>query len=99
LGDLRGVKNLFTEGSPKIDSWISIDGGDIDRVNIMGLGSYRYRVTFKGPGGHSWGAFGLANPNMPWAVPYIILHSLPMSTPKPEQRQVTMLVGLGVVLP
>jgi tripeptide aminopeptidase len=62
LGDLRGVKNLFTEGSPKIDSWISIDGGDIDRVNIMGLGSYRYRVTFKGPGGHSWGAFGLANP-------------------------------------
>ncbi len=62
LGDLRGVKNLFTESSPKIDSWISIDGGDIDRVNIMGLGSYRYRVTFKGPGGHSWGAFGLANP-------------------------------------
>lgn len=62
LGDLRGVKNLFTEGSRKIDSWISIDGGDIDRVNIMGLGSYRYRVTFKGPGGHSWGAFGLANP-------------------------------------
>jgi tripeptide aminopeptidase len=62
LGDLRGVKNLFTEDSPKIDSWISIDGGDIDRVNIMGLGSYRYRVTFKGPGGHSWGAFGLANP-------------------------------------
>jgi tripeptide aminopeptidase len=62
LGDLRGVKNLFTNDSPKIDSWISIDGGDIDRVNIMGLGSYRYRVTFKGPGGHSWGAFGLANP-------------------------------------
>ena len=28
----------------------------------MGLGSYRYRITFKGPGGHSWGAFGLANP-------------------------------------
>ena len=28
----------------------------------MGLGSHRYRVTFKGPGGHSWGAFGLANP-------------------------------------
>ncbi|MDZ7647957.1 MAG: M20/M25/M40 family metallo-hydrolase [Cytophagales bacterium] len=62
LGDLRGVKNLFTAGSLKINSWISIDGGDIDRVNIMGLGSYRYRVTFKGPGGHSWGAFGLANP-------------------------------------
>ena len=27
-----------------------------------GLGSHRFRVTFRGPGGHSWGAFGLANP-------------------------------------
>jgi acetylornithine deacetylase/succinyl-diaminopimelate desuccinylase-like protein len=28
----------------------------------MGLGSVRYRITFEGPGGHSWGAFGLVNP-------------------------------------
>ena len=28
-----------------------------------GLGSFRYRVTYKGPGGHSWGAFGLGNPH------------------------------------
>lgn len=62
LGDLRGVKQLFLPESPRIDSWISIDGGDIGRISNMGLGSYRYRVTFKGPGGHSWGAFGLANP-------------------------------------
>jgi len=63
LGDLRGVKEIFSERGPKIDSWISIDGGTIGRVNIKGLGSYRYRVTFKGPGGHSWGAFGLVNPH------------------------------------
>lgn len=63
LGDLRGVKELFSKRGPKIDSWISIDGGTIGRVNIKGLGSYRYRVTFKGPGGHSWGAFGLVNPH------------------------------------
>jgi acetylornithine deacetylase/succinyl-diaminopimelate desuccinylase-like protein len=63
LGDLRGVKYLFKNNVPKIDSWIAIDGGDIGRVNIKGLGSYRYRVTFNGPGGHSWGAFGLANPH------------------------------------
>src|SRR4029079_3896182 len=25
-------------------------------------GSLRYRVTFSGPGGHSWGSFGMANP-------------------------------------
>ncbi|MEK9612670.1 MAG: M20/M25/M40 family metallo-hydrolase [Flavobacteriaceae bacterium] len=63
LGDLRGVKHLFREGGPQIDSWIAVDGGSIGRVNNKGLGSYRYRVTFKGPGGHSWGAFGLANPH------------------------------------
>jgi acetylornithine deacetylase/succinyl-diaminopimelate desuccinylase-like protein len=63
LGDLRGVKHLFREGGPKIDSWIAVDGGSIGRVNNKGLGSYRYRVTFKGPGGHSWGAFGLVNPH------------------------------------
>ena len=63
LGDLRGVKNLFGENGPKIDSWISIDGGQIGRVNNKGLGSHRYEVTFKGPGGHSWGAFGLVNPH------------------------------------
>lgn len=63
LGDLRGVKYLFSDEGMKIDSWISIDGGEIGRINNQGLGSYRYRVHFKGPGGHSWGAFGLVNPH------------------------------------
>ena len=63
LGDLRGVKHLFREEGPMIDSWISIDGGAIGRVSNMGLGSYRYKVTFHGPGGHSWGAFGMVNPH------------------------------------
>ncbi len=63
IGDLRGVKHLFREDGPKIDSWISIDGGRIGRVNNKGLGSKRYKITYIGPGGHSWGAFGLVNPH------------------------------------
>ena len=63
LGDLRGVKHLFREGGPGIDAWIAVDGVDPQRVVHRGLGSHRYRVTFRGPGGHSWGAFGLANPH------------------------------------
>lgn len=63
IGDLRGVKHLFEKGDLKIDSWISIDGGEIGRMVTGGLGSIRYKVTFNGPGGHSWGAFGLANPH------------------------------------
>lgn len=63
LGDLRGMKHIFEKNNPKFDSWIAIDGGEIGRVNNQGLGSVRYKVTFKGPGGHSWGAFGLGNPH------------------------------------
>ncbi len=63
LGDLRGVKHIFRKDGPKIDKWISVDGGSLARVNNQGLGSYRYRIHFEGPGGHSWGAFGLANPH------------------------------------
>ena len=63
LGDLRGIKHLYRDGAPKIDSFIAIDGGRDDSVVFGGVGSYRYRVTFKGPGGHSWGDFGDANPH------------------------------------
>ena len=62
LGDLRGVKHLFAESDLAISSFISIDGTGDTRVTHQGLGSHRYLVTFAGPGGHSWGAFGLVNP-------------------------------------
>ncbi len=62
LGDLRGVKHLFRDDGPGIDAWIAVDGGGDDRIVHRALGSRRYRVTFRGPGGHSWGAFGLGNP-------------------------------------
>jgi len=62
LGDLRGVKQLFKETlKDQIDSFVSIDGTGVHVTNVA-VGSHRYRVTFKGPGGHSFGAFGLANP-------------------------------------
>jgi tripeptide aminopeptidase len=62
LGDLRGVKHLFREGGPRIDAFIAVDGGSDAGITNEALGSRRYRVTFRGPGGHSWGAFGTANP-------------------------------------
>ncbi len=63
LGDLRGVKHLFRDGAPRIDTLIAVDGGETDRIVFGGVGSHRYRITFRGPGGHSWGAFGKANPH------------------------------------
>ena len=62
LGDLRGVKYLFNEGlKGQIDRFVSIDGTGLGITHVA-VGSLRYRVTFKGPGGHSYGAFGLSNP-------------------------------------
>ena len=62
LGDLRGTKELFNVTlKGQIDKFVSVDGVGL-RVTNVGVGSYRYRATFKGPGGHSFGAFGLANP-------------------------------------
>ncbi len=62
LGDLRGVKHLFLSELPgQIDRFVSIDGPGLGITNGA-IGSIRYRVTFSGPGGHSFGAFGLASP-------------------------------------
>lgn len=62
LGDLRGVKELFSgDLKGKIDRFVSVDGAGYGITHVA-VGSLRYRVTFKGPGGHSYGAFGNANP-------------------------------------
>ncbi len=62
LGDLKGVRHLFNqELKGKITHFISIDGTGLG-VTTGAVGSKRYRVTFSGPGGHSYGAFGMANP-------------------------------------
>lgn len=62
LGDLRGVRRLFNDTlKDKIDRFVSIDGDGVG-ITSVGVGSVRYRVTFKGPGGHSFGSFGVVNP-------------------------------------
>ncbi len=61
-GDLRGMKHIYRNPAAAPDAWIEVDGGGLQRLVVDGLGSVRYRVAFMGPGGHSWGEFGLANP-------------------------------------
>ena len=63
-GNLRGVRHLFTRGrwASRVDAFMSFDGPGLDRITNRALGSRRYRVELTGPGGHSWGDFGLPNP-------------------------------------
>lgn len=61
-GNLRGTRNLVTkELKGKIDYFITVDAAGLGLAN-RAVGSHRYRVTYKGPGGHSYGAFGIPNP-------------------------------------
>lgn len=61
-GNLRGMRNLFgVDLKGKIDYFISVDDAGLG-IASRAVGSHRYRVTYKGPGGHSYGAFGIPNP-------------------------------------
>lgn len=61
-GNSRGIRYLFeTKPAGAIDAFISVDGIGLGVVSGA-VGSNRYRVTFKGPGGHSYGDFGMPNP-------------------------------------
>jgi tripeptide aminopeptidase len=89
LGDLRGVRHLFNEElKGKITHFISVDGAGLGITNVA-VGSNRYRVTFRGPGGHSYGAFGLPSP----------IHALGRAMEKisrfqvPKQPKTTFTVG------
>ncbi len=62
-GDLRGVRHLFSEGrmAGRVSAFVSFDGAGVEFITHQALGSRRYRVTLIGPGGHSWGDFGVVN--------------------------------------
>ena len=62
LGDLRGVKALVNETlKGRIDYFVALDGSGSSITNV-GIGSRRYRVAFRGTGGHSYNNFGRATP-------------------------------------
>ena len=60
-GDLRGVRHLLRDPI-RPHAFIALDGAGIERIVHRALGARRYRITYHGPGGHSWAAFGVANP-------------------------------------
>jgi acetylornithine deacetylase/succinyl-diaminopimelate desuccinylase-like protein len=78
LGDLRGVRHLFGKGEYKgrIRAFFSLDGSGLDSMTTGGTGSKRYRVSFRGPGGHSYGAFGIVNPLVSLATTVAELYKL-----------------------
>jgi len=98
-GDLRGVKYLLNggmgdggRGHTTPAAFIALDGARLERVIHRALGSKRYHVTFRGPGGHSWAAFGVANPANAVGRATALLADLPIAT---APRTTCAVVGLG----
>jgi acetylornithine deacetylase/succinyl-diaminopimelate desuccinylase-like protein len=99
-GDLRGAKYLLDghanvragHALPLPAAFIALDGAGLERIVHRALGSRRYRVTFRGPGGHSWAAFGVANPANAVGRAIALLADLPV---KSEPRTTCAVVRLG----
>ncbi len=91
-GDLRGMKYLFREGPyrDRIARFISVESGGQTTITNGALGSKRYRVAFRGPGGHSYGAFGLVNPAFAMAGAITRFAALAV----PEAPKTTLSVGI-----
>ena len=95
-GDLRGTRYLFGKGKYKdrIGAFFSMDGTSPLLVTSGAVGSRRYRVTFKGPGGHSYGAFGLVNPMAAMGATVVEMNRIVTPT-APKTTYMTSVVGGG----
>ncbi|MCU1268938.1 MAG: peptidase [Acidobacteriaceae bacterium] len=63
-GDLRGMRYIFSDSEWKdsIRTCLVLDGAGTDTIVAEALGSRRFEVIVRGPGGHSWSDFGAPNP-------------------------------------
>jgi tripeptide aminopeptidase len=91
-GDLRGMRHVFQ--TPRwrdaIDYSVIVDGAGSDTVVAEALGSRRFEVIARGPGGHSWSDFGTPSPIIALAR---AIQSL-SETPVPASPKTTFNVGV-----
>jgi acetylornithine deacetylase/succinyl-diaminopimelate desuccinylase-like protein len=95
LGDLRGVRHLFAHSRhrPRIRGFLTVDSPQVADIVAGGVGSRRYRVTFRGPGGHSYSAFGLVNPMYAMAEAARALAAVPVPSDPPTTHCVSVVSG------
>jgi len=88
-GDLRGAKAFFAGAAGQIAAAIALDGAGDERVVHRALGARRFRVTYRGTGGHSWAAYGVANPVHAAAAAVATLGALSL----PREPRTALTVG------
>ena len=96
-GDLAGAKHLFADPAFRPVGFIALDGAGIERVVHRALGSRRLRAVFRGPGGHSWAAFGIANPTYAVGLAAAAIGELPLpASPRTTASVVRIGGGSGL---
>jgi tripeptide aminopeptidase len=91
-GDLRGMRSIFSNARWKdsISQSLMLDGAGSDTIVAEALGSRRFEVIVRGPGGHSWSDFGGPNPILVLAR---AIHTF-TQTPVPNSPKTTFNVGV-----
>ncbi len=91
-GDLRGMRHLFQTGPYKdrIAAAIALEGAGTNAVVTRALGSRRFRLTVRGPGGHSWSDAGAPNPILTLSRLLATADAIPL----PDTPRTTLNVGL-----
>ncbi len=81
-GNLRGMKALLADSALRrqLRAAIVIDGSNAERLTTKALGSKRFEIIVRGPGGHSWADFGLPNPIQALARAVARMTSVPVSS-------------------
>lgn len=91
-GDLRGMRHIFSTPRWKdsIAYSVILDGAGADTIVSEALGSRRFEVIVRGPGGHSWSDFGSPNPIV------ILARAIDVftATPVPTAPKTTFNIGL-----
>jgi tripeptide aminopeptidase len=96
-GDLAGAKHLFSDPGFQPVAFIALDGAGTDRVVHRALGSRRLRAVYRGPGGHSWAAFGVANPAHAVGIAASAIGELPLpASPRTTASVVRIGGGSGL---
>ncbi|HUS18220.1 MAG TPA: M20/M25/M40 family metallo-hydrolase [Terriglobales bacterium] len=92
-GDLRGMRHLFKDSkwASRIGPTVVIDGSGTDTVVTQALGSRRFNVTIKGPGGHSWSDYGMPNPIV------ILSRAIAQFTASPVPTDPRTSLNIGVI--
>jgi tripeptide aminopeptidase len=91
-GDLRGMRHVFQtpRWRDSVSSSVIVDGAGSDTVVAEALGSRRFEVIARGPGGHSWSDFGAPNPIIMLARAIQTLSE----TPVPASPKTTFNIGV-----